>query len=32
MMNTEQGKIIAKKRTEFMKTFLNELFGEIMVK
>ena len=32
MMNTEQGKIIAKKRNEFMKKFLLELFGEIIQK
>ena len=32
MMNTEQGKIIAKKRNEFMKNFLLELFGEIIQK
>lgn len=32
MMNTEQGKIIAKKRNEFMKKFLFELFGEIIQK
>lgn len=32
MMNTEQGKTIAKKRTELMKNFLHELFGEIIQK
>ena len=32
MMNTEQAKIIAHKRTEFMKTYLNELFTEIIDK
>ncbi len=32
MMNTEQGKIIAKKRNEFMKKYLLELFGEIIQK
>ena len=32
MMNTERGKLIAKKRTELMKNFLNELFGEILDK
>ena len=31
-MNTEQGKTIAKKRTELMKNFLHELFGEIIQK
>ena len=30
MMNTEQAKIIAHKRTEFMKIYLKELFGEII--
>ena len=30
MMNTEQAKIIAHKRTEFMKNYLKELFGEII--
>ena len=32
MMNTEQGKTIAKKRTDLMKNFLHELFGEIIQK
>jgi len=32
MMNTEQAKIIAHKRTEFMKTYLSELFTEIINK
>ena len=32
MMNTEQAKIIAHKRTEFMKAYLNELFSEIIEK
>ena len=32
MMNTERGKLIAKKRTELMKNFLNELLGEILDK
>jgi len=32
MMNTVQGKTIAKKRTELMKNFLHELFGEIIQK
>ena len=32
MMNTDQAKIIAHKRTEFMKTYLNELFAEIINK
>ena len=30
MMNTEQAKIIAHKRTEFMKSYLNELFDEVI--
>ena len=32
MMNTDQAKIIAHKRTEFMKTYLSELFSEIINK
>jgi uncharacterized protein len=32
MMNTDQAKIIAHKRTEFMKTYLSELFTEIINK
>ena len=32
LMNTEQAKIIAKKRTDLMKNFLQELFGEIIQK
>ena len=32
MMNIEQAKIIAQKRTEFMKAYLNELFSEIIDK
>ena len=32
MMNTEEAKIIALKRTEFMKNYLTELFGEIIYK
>ena len=32
LMNTEQAKIIAHKRTEFMKAYLNELFSEIIDK
>ena len=32
MMNTEQAKIIAHKRTEFMKLYLKELFEEIIDK
>lgn len=32
MMNTEYGKSIAKKRTELMKNFLFELYGEILEK
>ena len=32
MMNTEQAKIIAHKRTEFMKAYLSELFTEIINK
>jgi len=32
MMNTEQAKIIAHKRTEFMKAYLSELFTEIIDK
>ena len=32
MINTEYGKIIAKKRTDFMKNFLNEIFEEIIEK
>ena len=32
MMNTEYGKIIAKKRTDLMKNFLNDLYEEILEK
>jgi len=32
MINTDQAKIIAHKRTEFMKTYLSELFAEIINK
>ena len=32
MMNTEQAKIIAHKRTEFMKNYLKELYREIIEK
>ena len=32
LMNTEQAKIMAKKRTDLMKNFLQELFGEIIQK
>ena len=32
MMNTDQAKIIAHKRTEFMKNYLKELFEEIIDK
>ena len=32
MMNTEYGKIIAKKRTDFMKSFLNNIFEEVIEK
>ena len=31
-MNTEEAKVIAHKRTEFMKNYLTELFGEIIYK
>ena len=32
MINTDQAKIIAHKRTEFMKTYLSELFAKIIKK